>query len=184
MSGHRHPDQLNVTQQVTIPASLLSFTGDTTKGSDTITNVSSVVNLVSGQTITGGGLFATGTTISSFTPATLQLSQPAQDTGTYEFTANGVTFQGTTSTGSKIMTGVISLAGIANGNSITGTGILANTTLTILTTPSVLLDNPASSKTTGTTFESNAINSAFPIEVVFKPTSGGTYSANTVFAVT
>ena len=69
------PTSLNITQQVTIPSSLVSFTGDLTKGSETVDNVSSVANLVTGQTVASGSLFPPFTTVQSFTPAVITLSQ-------------------------------------------------------------------------------------------------------------
>ena len=72
------PTSSNISKVVTIPASLLSFTGDLSTTTNIINNVSSVVNLVNGQTVTSGANFLPGTTISGFAPATLTLSKPAQ----------------------------------------------------------------------------------------------------------
>jgi hypothetical protein len=163
---------------------LLSFTGDVSSTSTTIDNVSSVVNLTTGQTVTSGGLFSAGTTIAGFSPAVINLSQAAQQSGLFQFTSNGVTFTGTTSVGSASIVGVLSAAGLTVGNSITGTGLPSATTISSITMPTVTLNQMPLLSSSGATLVSNAINTVFPIQVVFTPTTGPAFSGSTEFAVT
>jgi hypothetical protein len=58
-----------------------SFTGNTTSGSTTVSNVSSVAGLVVGQTVAGPGI-AAGTTITAIGTTTITLSQAATTTAT------------------------------------------------------------------------------------------------------
>ena len=171
-----------VTLDTSTPIS--SFSGDVIPTSQTINNVSSVANLVAGQTLASGSMFPTGTTISGFTPATITLSQPAQHAGVYQFTSNGVTFSGTTTVGSQSIAGVLSTTGLQVAGSITGTGIPVGTTITGITMPTVTASNLPTNVSEGATLVSNAINSTFPIQVVFTPTTGSSFSGSTAYTVT
>jgi len=80
-----------VTRQVLFPTNLLTFTGDTTLGSNTITNVSSLANIIIGQKITGAGIPA-GATVTGFTPANNGQGNSVQLSGNATATATGITF--------------------------------------------------------------------------------------------
>ena len=70
-----------VKDRVLDAANLINITGDTTNNSTSVTNVSSVTNIVVGQTITGAGI-AYGTTVAAIGTNTLTLSQNATATAT------------------------------------------------------------------------------------------------------
>ena len=95
-----------------------------------------------------------------------------------------MTFQGTTTANTQSMTGVLSVTGLANGDSITGYGIQAGTTFSITANPQVTLNKDPLHTLTGVTIQSNGINSDFPIQVNFTPSVGPSYSGSTVFAAT
>lgn len=110
------------------------FTGDVSAGSTTVMNISSSSGLTVGQTIAGAGI-AAGTTIAALTPtaASLTLSQNANNTvnnAALTVTQGSVGVTGSLTSGSPTITGVSSIAGLAAGDAITGTGIPAGTTIT------------------------------------------------------
>jgi hypothetical protein len=170
----------------TIPANLLTFTGDVTSGSAVITNVSSFVDLVpSQQTITGTGIPA-NTKISTYTPAELTLSQAAtSSSSTVTLTAGGMTFSGVTTSGNTQVVGILSLTGLNNGDTITGSGIPASTTITAMTPGSITLSSAATATNAGMTLTSDAVGTTYPITAIWTPTGGSPLtSAPQMFQVT
>ena len=166
---------------ITIPSNLLAFTGDTSVGSHVISNVSNVVNLLEGQTITNAN-FTGPQQITGITPPGLTLSQAAVKTGTVSFTANGVTFTGTVTEGQTTLTGLNTLAGLVDGVAITqvsgSSPLLApGTTIDALVQGSVQVAGTALHAVNGTTFVSNGAGAVFPVTATFTPTTGGPYTA-------
>jgi hypothetical protein len=106
----------------------LAFTANTTNGSTTLTNVSNCRFLVVGQTLSGTGI-PNGTVITDIqgTTISMSLAATATNTGT-SITAANMSTWGTTVNGSAVVTGVTSIAGIYPNQTISGTGIPANTT--------------------------------------------------------
>jgi hypothetical protein len=105
-----------------------AFTANTTNGSTTLTSVSGTRFLVRGQTLSGTGI-PNGTVITDIqgNVVTMSLAATATNTGTTITAANMSTW-GTTVNGSPVVTGVTSIAGIYPNQTISGTGIPANTT--------------------------------------------------------
>jgi hypothetical protein len=102
-------------------------TGYVTSGSNTITSVSSVSALTIGQGITGPGIqsgtIISGTASGTGVPTTITLSKAANTTPM-------VLFTGVVTSGSNSITPVASTAGLAVGQTVTGTGIPLNTYIT------------------------------------------------------
>jgi hypothetical protein len=115
--------------------STVAFTGNTTIGSATVFNVSSITGLAAGQTVTGVGIPA-GTTIASIAAA--------------------INFNGTTVSGVNTITGVASLAGLVIGENISGPGIPAGTTITGLAGTTVTMSQAATAASTPTSLFSVA----------------------------
>lgn len=175
----------NWNANVTIPTNLLTFTGDVTLHSNLIQNVSSVVDLVEGQTITNAN-FTGAPTITAITPPSLNLSQAALKTGTVTFLSNGVQFTATAIENQTTLTGLNSLAGLAANVAITQvTGnselLQPGTTVVSLVQGSVQVNGNAQQAATGVTITSNGAGAIFPVTAVFTPTSGGPFTANMGF---
>jgi hypothetical protein len=111
-----------------------TFTADTLTGSTTLLNANGGRRLQRGMVLTGSGIpGVTGspaTTVIDINGGTITMSAAATAS------ANGVTVtalqgstSGTTTSGSPILTGVVSLVGIYPNQTITGTGIPASTTI-------------------------------------------------------
>jgi hypothetical protein len=135
--GTTSPYSITMSAAATATPAPITFTGITTTGSPTITNVWGVgasgtvimTGLSAGgavnQPLTGVGI-PTGATIASWGtvyPYSITMNQPATATLT------PVSFTAVTTSGSPILTDVASITGLAAGQPITGTGIPANTVI-------------------------------------------------------
>jgi Ferritin-like domain len=137
-------------------STLLPFSGIVTNASANITLVSSFSGLAVGQVVGGPGIIA-GTTIKTLTPATntIVMSANANATSTVAITAANVTL------GSNIVSGLGSVAGIVNLQTITGTGIPANTTITSIGTNTLTISNNATLTNVGAAYASSAPENIF-----------------------
>ena len=129
--------------------------GTTTNGSKTIT-VASTTGIKMGDTITGTGI-PTGTTVTGIdtTTNTVKISKKATLTGTNTDTY-GLSTSGATTGPSSLIT-VASTTGIKVGDAVTGTGILAGTTITqIVNSTTVKMSNNATAA--GTNIDTYALN--------------------------
>ena len=177
------PPASNVlTANVTIPATVLTFEGTTTTGSENVANVTNVLDLEVGQTLTNANL-TPGTTIAGFAPPTLTLSVAATETGVVQLQANGVVFQGSIATGSTTVTGVMNLAGLTAGAPITGQGIASGTTIGQLNAGFVALSQNAIGDG-DVSIVSDGVGGVFLIQAVFTPTTGDTLTGISQFSVT
>ena len=125
-----------------------SFTGDATTGSPIITNVSDVADLTIGQSITAAGIqgasIPVGATILAVGANTITLDEDAVATTTgLALTAFSATtaasFTGDTTDDSFTVANVSSVNGLVVGQSITGAGIEAGTTITAIGDTTVTL---------------------------------------------
>ncbi|MGO8918417.1 MAG: pilus assembly protein TadG-related protein [Stellaceae bacterium] len=100
------------------------LTGNTTKNSATITNVSSTTGLFAGIPITGTGIPG-GATVSSVTATTITISSNATSTNTGEtLTITGIYGStNTTNTTVPVFPPVSTIAALVSGEVVTGTGI-------------------------------------------------------------
>ncbi len=101
-----------------------------TAGSTLLTNVSTVIGLAVGQTITGPGI-PTGTTITAITPS--------------------FSFTGSTTKGSTSITNVSSTAGLVVGQVVSGPGIPANAIIKSIAGSTVTISAAATTTATGIT---------------------------------
>lgn len=170
-----------VLANVNIPATVLSFTGTTAFNSTNIANVTNVVDLSPGQTLSGTNI-TPGTTISGFAPPEIILSAPATQTGTIKLMSNGVIFQGNITQGSTTVVGVMNLAGLSTGAEISGQGILPGTTISQLNAGFVTLSQVATGSGS-VTIASDGIGQAFLIQAVYTPTTGDPLTGISQFAV-
>ena len=127
-------------------SSVVKPTGVLTNGSAIIQSVSSLTGLINGQPITGTGIPA-GTTIVSSSGTTITMSNNA--------TANSAlttayTFTAFTVAGSNVVTPTGSFNGLVIGQAVTGPGIPAGTTITAIGTATVTLSNNATVTSTAT----------------------------------
>jgi len=163
------PSTITISSPATVTTSVAP-TGVVNNGSAIITGLSSVAGLTPGQAVTlsspytsllkpgfntsTAGSFSTGATILTINANnTVTMSAAANATSTF-------TFQGYTTSGSSTITlasglvnGVLTTSltnGLIDGQSITGTGIPANTTILNFNSTTVLLSAPAT-VTSGTT---------------------------------
>lgn len=171
-----------VTANVNIPSTILSFTGTTTDGSTNVANVTNVVDLGVGQTLSGTNIVP-GTTITGFAPPELILSHPAIQTGVVTLYSNGVYFQGNITQGSTTVTGVMNLAGLSTGVTITGQGIAPDTTVSQMIAGFVTLSQNATG-TGDVTIVSNGTGQAYLIKAVYAPTTGDPLTGLSQFSVT
>ena len=106
----------------------MTFTGTLTMGSALVTGIASTTGLFVGQTVTGNGI-PPATTIEAITSLTsITLSSPdVTAAGPETLTAAG--FTGTLTSGSSLVTGIASTAGLLAGEPITGIGIPFGTTI-------------------------------------------------------
>jgi hypothetical protein len=107
-----------------------TFTANTTASSTLLANVSTLIALAVGQTITGPGI-PTGTTISAITPS-------------FSFTGN-------TTNGSTSITNVSSTAGLVVGQVVSGPGIPANAIIKSIVGNTVTISAAATATATGIT---------------------------------
>jgi hypothetical protein len=114
------------------PASV-TFTANTTAGSALLLNASSNFGVSPGMAATGTGVPA-GTYVKDVNGPTITLSQAATATATaVSISAAQRSAVGNTTTGSNLVTGVSSLAGVYPNCTIAGTGIPAATTIIAIT---------------------------------------------------
>jgi hypothetical protein len=171
-----------VTANVTIPTTVLTFEGTTATGSENVANVTNVLDLAVGQTLTNANI-TPGTTITGFAPPTLILSAEATETGVVQLQANGIVFQGNITTGSTTVTGVMNLAGLSAGAPITGQGIPSGTTIGQLNAGFVALSQNAIGDG-DVSIVSDGVGGVFLIQAVFTPTTGDTLTGISQFSVT
>jgi hypothetical protein len=115
-----------------LPPTTITFTANTVLGSNQLSVVSLTKQLAVGQSISGAGI-PTGTYIAAISAGTITMSAVATATAStitvtmtmYSFTAN------TTNT-SNVLTSPSTVYGIYPGQTITGTGIPASTTITAI----------------------------------------------------
>lgn len=112
----------NATVTTSASANPNTFTGIVTNGSPIITLVSSVAGLAVGQLIAGAGI-PNAATIKTIGTTTVTMSANATASSTVQPTGN-------VTSGSTTITGLSSVAGLISGQSIAGTGIPSNTTIT------------------------------------------------------
>lgn len=174
---------------MTIPPQLLTFTGDVdvSVNAKRINNVSSVVNLVPGQTVSNAN-FSGAPKIAAFQNPGLTLSLPAAKSGTVRFASNGVEFTATATAGQTALTGLNTLSKLSDNNApitqVTGNSELlqANTTVIEFVPGWVDVNSDAITTVVGASFISNGAGTVFPLTAVFTPTSGGPYTAYMNFA--
>jgi hypothetical protein len=132
-------------------STLLPFTGIVTNTSKNITLVSSFTGLTVGQVVGGPGIPA-GSTIATLTPATntIVMNNAATATSTIPITAANVT------SGSNIVSGLGSVAGILVGQTISGTGIPGSTTVTIIGTNTITISSNATLTNVGAAYTVSA----------------------------
>jgi hypothetical protein len=109
----------------------VSTTGTATSGSNILTNIQSTNGLLIGQPITGANIpaGATITALGTTAPFSITMSGPAF------YNSAGTIFTALTTSGSNVLASVSSLAELMVGQTITGTGIPANTVITAFPTP-------------------------------------------------
>jgi hypothetical protein len=107
-----------------------TFTAATRAGSAVLANVSTLIGLAAGQTVTGPGI-PTGTTLAAITPT--------------------FTFTGKTTKGSTAVTGVSSTAGLVVGQGVSGPGIPANSIIQSIAGTTVTISAAATATATGVT---------------------------------
>ncbi|WP_428304434.1 beta-1,3-glucanase family protein [Lacipirellula sp.] len=165
---------------ITIPSSLLTFTGDMLSGHHTITNISNAVNLEVGQSLTSPQ-FTGGQEITGITMPSVTLDKSALLTGTVTFISNGVTFTATATKNSFQLTGINTLNGLTPSavTQVTGNSQLlqASTTITMLNYGSVTVQGTANTTATGASFVSDGALTVFPITAHFVPLVGQSYTA-------
>lgn len=174
---------------ITIPTNLVSFTGDIANGSSTITNVSNVVNVLAGQTLTNSNLLGGSQMITSVTPPSVTLNQAAILSGIVTFQSNGVTFTATATAGQTSLTGLNTLAGLAINTAVTQVSSVSNpvlspgTTITALVAGEVEVQGNATGSQTGATIVSNGAGAVIPVTATFTPTSGGPYVGTMTYVI-
>jgi len=171
-----------ITANVTIPTTVLTFDGTTATGSENVANVTNVLDLAVGQTLTNANI-TPGTTITGFAPPTLVLSVAATETGVVQLQANGIVFQGNITKDSTTVTGVMNLAGLSAGAPITGQGIASGTTIGQLNAGFVTLSQNAIGDG-NVSIVSDGVGGVFLIQAVFTPTTGETLTGISQFSVT
>lgn len=134
-----------------------SFTGNATSGSPIISNVSSVSGLAVGQSIAAAGIqgatIPVGATILAVGANTVTLDENATATATglaftaFSATING-SFTGDTAAGSSTIANVSSVSGLVIGQSITGAGIQAGTTISAVGATTLTLSQAATASAT------------------------------------
>jgi hypothetical protein len=124
-----------------------TFTGLITSGSTSITGVSSLANVVPGLALSGTGIPAGTTVVSTSGVSTIVMSNAA--TLTSSFTVFGVVTAGSTT-----ITSALSLTDVTTGQTISGAGIPAGTTVVSSTANNIVISNfpTASSSSTETVF--------------------------------
>ena len=133
---------------ISAPATLTSqvvTTGSLTAGSPTVSGVSSIAGVIIGQPITGTGI-AAGTNITAVTASSITMSANA----TASTPAQTVLFTGIATSGSAVLTAVSSVAGLAVGQLIAGTGIPVGATIASITSTSVTMSAKATASSTVT----------------------------------
>jgi Ferritin-like domain len=126
----------------------LTPTAVAVKGSATLNTVSSVAGVVPGQPITGTNIPAQ-TIVISANPAASTITMSAAASGATTVAPNGIV-----TSGSPIITSVSSLNGVANGQTVSGTGIPG--TATVLTTGGTATGGPNGSSNFTITMTANA----------------------------
>lgn len=174
---------------ITIPTNLVSFTGDIATGSNIITNVSNVVNVLAGQTLTNSNLSGGSQLITSVTPPSVTLNQAAILSGIVTFQSNGVTFTATATAGQTSLTGLNTLAGLATSTAVTQISSVSNpvlspgTTITALVAGEIEVQTNATGTATGTTIISNGVGAVIPVTATFTPTIGGPYIGTMTYVI-
>lgn len=111
-----------------------TFVANTTSGSAVLTGVTlnALKFATKGQTVTGTGIPA-GTVITDIGPGTVTMSNAATATGSaITVTASNISTSVTTTSGSNLLTAVTSIAGLYPNQTLTGTGIGASGSSTIV----------------------------------------------------
>ena len=132
-------------------------TGIVTSGSPIITSVSSLNGVANGQTVSGTGILGTATVLT--TGGTATGGPNGSSNFTITMTANATAssifaFTGTTTLGSTLITfvsavtGGTGVLGLLPGQTITGAGIPANTTIVAVAGNTVTISAPATATTT------------------------------------
>jgi hypothetical protein len=148
--------------QAAAAAAIVSFTGNTTSGSTSVTSVSSTAGLSIGIAISGPGITA-GTRISAIGSGTLTLSIAATATATAAaLTAmtlkdppgiqcgyKGVAITGDTTSGSATVSSISSMTGLVVGMVVLGPGIPVNTSILTLGSGTLTLSANATATATG-----------------------------------
>jgi hypothetical protein len=130
-----------------------TFTGNLASGSTTITNISAVAgNLAVGQAIAGTGI-APGTVITAFngTSVTLSIASTAAASDV-RFIGYGTAFTGTTTSDSKVISGVTTLGSLSNvvaGQTVSGPGIPSGAAVASVGVNSITLTVAATASATG-----------------------------------
>jgi Ferritin-like domain len=130
------PFSITISSNVTA-TSTVAPTGSVTKGSTLVNFVSALTSVNVGAGITGTGIPA-GTTVTATStgPNTITLSNPAT-------ISSVISLNGIVTTGSAVITAVSSITGVTVGQSITGAGIPANTTVSSIGTTTITMSAPA-----------------------------------------
>ena len=128
---------------LTAPSIVTTSTGIVTTGSTTLTAVSSLAGVTNGLLISGGGI-PSGVTVVSSSGTTIVMSSAANGTTT----ATSVTPTGIVTSGSAMITGVSSLSGVLNNQSISGVGIPSGTVVVSSGGTSIFMSNAATASST------------------------------------
>ncbi len=171
-----------VEQTVTLPSTVLSFTGSTTTGQPLVQDILNVVDFGIGQTVSGTNIPA-GSTITGFTPPILFLSENATETGVVTLKVGDEVFTATIAAGSNQVVGVLNATGLAAGATVEGAGIPAGTTIQTVTAGNITLSQNATG-TGSVNLTSNGVGQPFRISAVYKPTTGDEKTGMTVFSIT
>ena len=144
--------QINSSTAITLSTNTTGGSGpggnSLTFGSPVVTGLSSTANLLVGESVTGTGI-PSGTTISAINSSSqITLSQNATAGG-----SSSLTFS------SPVVTGLSSTAGLLVGESVTGTGIPAGTTVSAInsSTQITLSNNATTSGSSSLTFSSPVV---------------------------
>jgi subtilisin-like proprotein convertase family protein len=183
--------------QTTSEVKPITFMGTLTPGSMTVTYAVGTPSLLIGQTITGTGLPAAGATILSMNPATNTVTlsasatvlAPVTETLTAApppiwFPSNTTfpniaptTFMGTLAIGSASVTALSSTTGLFIGQTITGTGIPAGTTILTINSSTSTITLSAKATVTG----AQTLTAAPPDGVPFQGDFDGDGKADLAF---
>ena len=131
------------------------FTGNLTLGSAIITNPSTIAGVKIGNTVSGWGI-PSGATITALSPLTMSANATITQSNVTISNSNAlvvgapITFTGTTSTSSNVVSSVSTTTGMALGQYVYGYGIPSGTTITNVSSGQITLSNTPTAAATET----------------------------------